>query len=141
MLEATKGLTLTDEGVELTVARAKEAALESIRRMSVESTASKRPAKECAPKKAGKASLPIGSRTAGVRRTAHGTWVCLKFYLQCRIVSSRWILISSIFLFLASFIERSTQLPTQKTLHRDLCKTRPSHISKYGCKRNANANK
>ena len=69
MLAATKGLALTDEEVELTVARAKEAALEAIRRMSVESTASKRPAKECAPKKASK-SLP-----AGVNLTANGNWV------------------------------------------------------------------
>ena len=83
MLEATKGLTLTDEEVELNVTRAKEAAIEAIRRMSVESTASKRPAKECAPKKARKASLHIGFRTAGVRQTAYGTWVSLKFYLQC----------------------------------------------------------
>ena len=77
MLEATKGLTLTDEEVELTVARAKEAALEAIRRMSVETTASKLPAKERAPKKA----------PAGVRQTAFGTWVCLKLYLQCNVSS------------------------------------------------------
>ena len=81
MLEATKGLALTDEEVELNLTRAKEVALEAIRRIGVGSTALERLTKERAPKKASE-NLP-----AGVGQTSYGTWVCLKFYLQCDVSS------------------------------------------------------
>ena len=106
MLEATKGLTLTDEEVELNVTRAKEAALEAIRRMSVESSASKRPAKERPPKKARKSSLP-----AGVKQTAYGSWVSDgKQYIDTFYTAFGMVLFlypnSVVFLFLV-VIERS----------------------------------